>query len=128
MKRTIRLTENDLHRLVAEAVSRILNENYTNYDEKNHAWNELTDLSYPEQRMKNGEMFWPDENLNIYDTPYHGNKVPGHAAMQALKPGKEGERARKIRPTVRDMANSGLNVGSDYKSVMSGDRRRFNNQ
>ena len=126
MKRTIRLTESDLHRVIKESVRRILKE-YIDYSETNQAWDELTGLSYPEQRMKNNEMFWPDENLNIYDSPYSNKRSPGYAAMQALKPGKEGDSARKMGSTVRDMANNGLNVGSDYKHVMNGDKRRTGN-
>ena len=46
MKRTIRLTESDLHRVIKESVRRILKE-YIDYSETNQAWDELTGLSYP---------------------------------------------------------------------------------
>lgn len=187
MKKTIRLTESDLHNIVMESVRRILKEEvdtgqvkaawekeqkppesprvkrirqeiarlrreidkaekagenikpiqdqikllkkqagFTNVDESRESemdadWRSMTQPSYPEMRMMNGEMFWPDENLNIYDTPYHTQQEPGNDAMRALHGDK---RAQQMRSTVRGMRDAGMDVGSGYYTIIDGDPRR----
>lgn len=188
MKRTIRLTESDLHNIVKESVRRILNEEvdtgqvkaawekeqkppesprvkrirqeiaklrreidkaeeagenikpiqdqikllkkqagFTNVEESRESemdadWRSMTEPSRPETQMMNGKMFWPDENLNIYDTPYHTTQHKhGNGAMRALSGSK---RAKQMRSTVRGMRDAGMDVGSNYNWMINGDPRR----
>lgn len=99
---------------------------FTNVEESRESemdadWRSMTQPSYPEMRMMNGEMFWPDENLNIYDTPYHTQQKPGNDAMRALR---GSERAKQMRSTVRGMRDAGMDVGNEYDWIMNGDPRR----
>lgn len=187
MKRTIRLTESDLHNIVKESVRRILNEEvdtgqvksawekeqkppesprvkrirqeiarlrreidkaeeagenikpiqdqikllkkqagFTNVEESRESemdadWRSMTQPSYAEMQMMDGRKFWPDENLNIYDTPYHAKQKPGNDAMRALR---GSERAKQMRSTVRGMRDAGMNVGKGYDWMIDGDPRR----
>lgn len=100
---------------------------FTNVEESRESemdadWRSMTEPSYSEMQMINGKMFWPDENLNIYDTPYHTTQHKhGNDAMRALSGSK---RAQQMRSTVRGMRDVGMDVGSGYDTIINGDPRR----
>ena len=100
---------------------------FTNVEESRESemdadWRSMTEPSYPEMQMMNGRKFWPDENLNIYDTPYHIKPLkPGNDAMRALNGDKK---AQQMRSTVRGMRDAGMDVGSGYDTIINGDPRR----
>lgn len=100
---------------------------FTNVEESRESemdadWRSMTQPSYAEMQMMDGRKFWPDENLNIYDAPYHIRpQEPGNDAMRAL----HGDiKAQQMRSTVRGMRDAGMNVGKGYDWMIDGDPRR----
>jgi len=55
MKKTIRLNESDLHRIVKEAVARLLNENYMSDDDIAAQYSDIKIMSFDIKPLRNSE-------------------------------------------------------------------------